>query len=203
MNNNNNQIEEYLFSISKEMSYIEIYDFKNDRIYQKILYDFTNNTSITSYQHAIIPLFTITSDFSYIFGFIKNDEINPNTFIFQKHTFNSIENFENEPTIVSSKIYKRSILHEQTGFSCFLTEKNNIICFFLTYYIEYIITAFDINYNEIKNITLPYSSLNMNETFYKCLKLKEGIGVFSYYRHFENENPEYYPVILFKEYLET
>ena len=201
--NNNDIIEEYLFSISKVMSYVEIYDFQNDKIYQKVLSNFANNTNITSYQHVIIPLFTITSDFSYLFGFIKNDAINPYTFIFQKHTFNTIDNFQTEKTIVSSKIYKRSISNDQTGFSCFLTEKNNIICFFLTFDTQYIITAFDIDLNEIKYITLPYTSVYFKETFYKCINLKNGIGVFSYYKHFTYQNPEYYPVIVFKQYQET
>ena len=203
MKNSSNEIEEFLFSISKKVSYVEIYDFKNDIIYQKILNNFSNNETITSFQHVIIPLFTSSTDFSYIFGFIKNDEENPYTFIFQKHTFNSIENFENENSFISTFFYRRSIFFDQTGFSCFLTENRIIICFFLTFDIEYIISAFDVDLNEKKSIPLPYSPVKFNQTFYKCIHLKNEIGAFIYFKNYENQNPNFYPVILFKEYQET
>ena len=204
LSGNENNNKEYLISIPNSRAYVEIYDFENGIIYQKVLKTFADQTDINSYQHVAISLFSNNFDYYYLFGFIGNKDSNRNTYLFQRHKFNSIENFENENTINFSKFYIKAISNAQTGFSCFKTEKQIIICFFLTYEMEYIITAFDTDLNEKKSITLPYTSLNFNETFYKCAHLKKEIGVFSYFKNFQDEeNPKYYPVILFKEYQDT
>ena len=199
----NNKKEEYLISLSKENSYAEIYDFKNDIIYQRPLYDFANMTSITSYQNMAISLFSNTSDYYYLFGFIGSNIFNKNKFFIQKHIFKSIENFQNDTTKIISIIYKQATNDDATGFSCFQTEKKNIICFFLSNESEYIITVYDLDLKEIENTTLPHTSLKFERTFYKCLHLEGEIGVFSYFENFTGKNPEFFPIIIFKEFYEN
>ena len=67
------------------------------------------------------------------------------------------------------------------------------MCFFLTNDKKYIITAYDIELKEKKNIILPLTELNFPETFYKCIHLKKEIGIFIYYPHF-NGDIQFFPV---------
>ena len=202
LSDNNSNKNEYLISLSYSDSYVEIYDFKNGEIYQKHLYDFSKMQYISSYQNMAIPLFSNNSDYYYLFGFIGDtNNTTENKFIIQKHIFKSIINITNENTMKSIAINKKAIYHEKTGFSCFQTEKQIIMCFFLTNDKEYIITAYDIDLQEKKNITLPLTELKFVETFYKCIHLKKEIGIFIYYPYFNNnENVKFFPVLLFKEY---
>ena len=73
---------------------------------------------------------------------------------------------------------------------------------FLTIDKEYIITAYDINLNEINNTILPNTDWAFEKTFYKCIHLEKEIGVFIYFRFFEG-NVNYFPVLLFIEYQDS
>ena len=202
----NNKKEEYLISLSNRQSYVEIYDFENDIIYQRPINNFAEMEFVSSYQTMIISLFSNTSDYYYLFGFIGSNNfynLTENKFFIQKHIFKSIENFQNDTTKMISIKYKQATNNIETGFSCFQTEKQTIICFFLTDKGEYIITAYDLNLIEKKNITLPYTKYFFEQTFYKCFYLKDEIGVFSYFEYFEGRNPEYFPIIIFKKYYEN
>ena len=200
----NNETDEYLLSISDENSYVEIYDFKNYKIYKKLIYDFTDIKYVTSQQNMAISLFSNSSDYYYLFGFIGNNNTHENIFFIQKHIFKSLENFEKNKTKEISKIYTQTINDKKTGYSCFQTEKLNIICFFLTFENKYVINSYDLDLNLKKSITLPLDTkLHFNETFYKCIHLKGEVGVFSYFEHFEGGTIKYFPVIIFKEYYEN
>ena len=203
--NKNNKSKEYLMSVSKMNSFVEIYDFENDKIYQKILYDFSKMKYIDSYQNMAIPLFSNTSDYYYLFGFIgNNSDFHEQKFIIQKHIFNSIENFHEKETLNKSIIFDKEAVHYlKTGFSCFQTKKQFIICFFLTSSKEYIIVVFDSDLNEKSKITLPSTELFFRETFYKCVHLKDEIGIFAYYKYYLSDNPQYFPILVFKEYKEN
>ena len=198
-----NENEEYLLSISKENSYVEIYDFKNYKIYKKLIYDFTDIKYITSQQNMAISLFSNSSDYYYLFGFVGSNNTHENIFYIQKHIFKSLESFENNKTKEISKIVTQTISNKQTGYSCFQTEKQIIMCFFLTIEQKYIINAYDLDLNLKKSITLPDTKLHFEQTFYKCFHLKSEIGVFSYFEFFEGKNPDYFPVIIFKEFYEN
>ena len=92
--------KEYLMSISKKNSYVEIYDFDKNIIYQKHIKSFTNtNNLVVSFRHSLIPIFSNNStDFYYLFGFVNNG----NNYILQKHKFQSLENFQNDITLNKS-----------------------------------------------------------------------------------------------------
>ena len=69
---NTTEKKEYLMSLSKKISYVEIYDFENEIIYKKDLTLFTNCTDqIYSYRHAFIPLLSNDSNYYYLLGFIN------------------------------------------------------------------------------------------------------------------------------------
>ena len=201
LSGNQTNKKEYLMSISKERSYVEIYDFENGKIYQKLLNDFVKMKYISSYQHVAIPLFSDNNDYYYLFGFIGNtSEDKENKFVLQKHIFKSIENFDREETLnlsVNTNLIAIDII--KTGFSCFQTEMHYIMCFFLNKDKKYIIIAYDENLIEQKRVELPHTNTFYNEMFYKCIHLKEEVGIFIYY--VENTFKQiYFPTILFKQY---
>ena len=192
---------EYLMSLSKCDTFAEIYNFKNGAIYKKNLHDFVNDANsgykdndINSYRHAFIPLFSNDSNYYYLLGFINYE----NKFIIQKHLFNSLQNFGNETTLkksiqINNINSKKSSVFDKSGLSCFQTEKEYIICFFLNESFNYLIVAFDPNLEEINNVSISSNINTVNNVFYKCIHLKGEIGVFSYYEGF-------FPVLLLKEF---
>ena len=192
--------KEYLLSVSKEKSYVEIYDFENDKNYQKYLYDFAKMKYINSYQNVAIPLFSDNNDYYYLFGFIGNtSEYTDNKFVLQKHKFISLENFENDKTLKLFHNNSKAIDIFNTGFSCFQTEKHYIICFFLTSEEKYNITVY--KQNLIKETSIEFSSkkIKFNQVFYKCIHLKGEVGIFIYYE-LNTESNKFYPTLLFKDY---
>ena len=72
---------EYLMSVSKYDSFVEIYDFENETIYKKELEKFTNNT-IKSFRHAFISLFSNDTNYFYLLGFIKDGISSKNIYLF-------------------------------------------------------------------------------------------------------------------------
>ena len=180
--------KEYLMSISKGLALLEIYDFDNNNIYTKNLKEFTNNT-INSFRHALISLKPNDNNYYFLLGFI-NDYYE---YIIQKHLFYSIKNFTSgDNTLIESiKVDYIEAINRDSGLSCFQTEKQFIICFFLNNE-GYSIITFDTNLIEV-NRTMLNSQIIGNNPFYKCLHLKDEIGIFTYYNNS-------FPVLLFKEF---
>ena len=193
-----NKEKEYLLSLSFGNSYVEIYDFDNHTIIQKLLTDFSNLKCISSFQNVAISLLSRNYDFYYLFGFIGYTEnFSDHKFIIQKHIFYSLDNFNTQETLNKSNIYKNinAIYKENTGFSCFQTKNQIITCFFLNDNQEYIIVAYDYNLNILKDDVVSREDIFFNQTFYKCIHLKGEIGVFSYYKKFSI----FYPILFFKK----
>ena len=195
---NNNNETEYLMSFAKESSFVEIYDFKKGITYKKNLQKFLDNT-ISSYRHAFISLFSNDTNYFYLLGFINDDK----KFVIQKHIFYSLQNLETENTLNKTITIKNLEAKSLSGFtsyvsgiSCFQTERHFIICFFLNKVSNYLIVAYNLNLEEIKNVYISSNINSYNNVFYKCLLLKGDIGVFTYY---EDSNP----VLLFKEFNST
>ena len=163
---NGSDTKEYLLSVSKEDSFVEIYDFENYIIYQKHLYNFSKLSYINSFKNVAIPLFSSNNnEYYYLFGFIgENDKTE---FILEKHIFKSLETFEKTNT--SEKNLKienyNSIFYKDTGFSCFQTEQFIIICFLLTSSKEYVIIAYNSNLEKQAFITIKETDLFFTETF--------------------------------------
>ena len=71
--NNGTKGKEYLMSLSKENSYVEIYDFNNNTIYQKHLKNFID-VNVYSFRHAAIALNSNNNENNYLFCFIGNKD---------------------------------------------------------------------------------------------------------------------------------
>ena len=194
--------KEYFFSISKLDCYGEIFDFENDIMYNKSVTTFSKYKYTITYRHAFVPYKTPSSgSYFYLFGFIKSDD--STTFknasvVLQKMRFKSYTDFPRKNTYISiSNAYGYIV-------SCFQTEKEIFICFYLTtsngkYYYNLIKVEGDLSNNVTYSFESSYtSSIELN--FYKCVHLKGEVGAFLYYDYVSSV---LYPIILFKEFDHT
>ena len=183
-------------SLSKLECNAELFDFDNDIVYKKTISDFTTLSGIFSLRHAFFSLSDSGSQHYYIFGF--NSYHNwENKLYLQKHIFNSISNFESTTTYTGEGITEDNV----TGYeaSCFKTVNELIICFafkkidekFYYYFLKYDSDFTNYDYRRIS------SSMNDVNTFYKCIHLKDEIGVFAYYY---NYTTYFVPTFLFRTY---
>ena len=181
---------EFLMSFSLENSYVELYDFDNKNKYMKTLDLFASNTNY-SFRNVLISLKPNDTNYYNLLGFINYKQ----EYIIQKHLFYSIDNFYENNTLINNITIKniRAIKRRGSGLSCFQTEMQYIICFLLNQSTNYFIIAFDTNLKEINNTTLDSIIRSNDDPFYKCLHLKDEIGIFTYYNNF-------FPVLLFKEF---
>ena len=195
---NTDDENEYLLSISKEKSNVEIYDFKNDKIYLKNITIFSKINVITSFLNTAVALYSNNTDYKYLFGFIGKNNSGDVKYFIQIHQFKDIKNFENSETLIITKEIETAAF-EKSGLSCFQTGNQIIICFFLITG-NYTIIAFNTRLERLTktdfafdiNIVYNYN----NNPFYKCIHLKKEIGIFAY---FNNNNPH----LLFKEYQDS
>ena len=188
--------KEYFLSLSKLECNAELFDFDNDIVYKKTISDFTTLSSIFSLRHAFFSFSDSGSQHYYIFGF--NSYHNwANKLYLQKHIFNSISNFEWATTYTGEGITEDNV----TGYeaSCFKTVNELIICFafkkvdeqFYYYFLKY-----DSDFTNYDNRRIA-STMNDVNTFYKCIHLKDEIGVFAYYYNFTTY---FIPIFLFRIY---
>ena len=195
---NTSDTKEYLMSLTKGNTPVEIYDFDNNITYANRLINITNvkfTNYISSYSHALISLNSNDTNYYFLLGFINQINDYEYEYIIQKHLFYSIESFNsNGKTLVkNTTINNIKPIKPESGLSCFQTEKQFIICFLLNERTNYYIIAFDTNLTEINNITLNFNTFFIDNPFYKCLHLKDEIGIFTYYYNS-------FPVLLFKEF---
>ena len=109
---------------------------------KKSVKSFTKYTYTTTYRHALVPYKTMSQNsYFYLFGFIKSDISNSftnSTFNLYKIRFKSDTSFPNRNRVISMPNAYGNIV------SCFQTEKELFICFYLTkfediYYYNFIL----------------------------------------------------------------
>jgi hypothetical protein len=190
--------KEYLISTGKVDSYVEIYDFENNEIYKKPINIFTNHSYVGSFRNMGIFLSSNSSDHYYLFGFAirENDDLKISL---QIHKFNGVKNFSHSNTF-QREIKINNPNNNRDGISCFITENQTIMCFYITLNntnrVNYNIIAYDLNLQQKGNI-ISFIDYNNSIPFYRCIHLKEEIGVFSYYK---KNSDKYYPILLFKQF---
>ena len=178
-----------------------MYDFENKNIYTKSMTNFAKYYVGSFRNIGTFLLSWNNSGLYYLFGFtIKKD----NTFKYslQIHKFNEIENFNIYQTFQrEDKI--DNVHYKRDGISCFKTDNQIIMCFNLTKYstsnVNYNNIAYDINLQKQGNVISFTDSYNTNP-FYRCIHLKEELGVFSYYKY---NSISYYPILYFKQFYGT
>ena len=199
--------KEHFLWVSKLENYAEMFNFENGKIYKTSSSKFGGVTEVLSMRHALIPITTEDSIYYYIFGFIARDT-SGNCFIyFRKYqfkiTFNSFYKYSS--TIIKNNAYGNIV-------SCFETKNKLIICFYMT---KTPIQIFPNNYINIINLNLikfnnnlldeKIHSLLLNlddeKNFYKCIHLKEEVGIFAYYDYYYPNFPNVVKLfLLFMEF---
>ena len=185
-----NKGKEYFFTFSKAEGNAEIADFENDKIYSKLVTEFSGDISVKTYRHAIILLDSNDNEYSYMIAFM--DYSDAGHVYFKKYIFSSIENLDG---------MKPGGFEIEKGFgseiSCFKTTSEKIICFFLTNNNgkKFNVYRFDKNFENKVSETFT-SNLNEDKLFIKCIHLKENVGVFS---SFHQYTTGVYPFFIFKE----
>ena len=135
----NSRREEYLISVGKANSYVEIYDFDSNSIkYNKKInefYDLLPENPVISLRNEAILLDKNTSGNYYLLGFtykIFDGKNNFNRFCLQIHNFNFNRA---EISIISKKSKSDSSMgnpfSELISVSCFKTENKYIMCFYV------------------------------------------------------------------------
>ena len=190
--------KQYLISVGKANSYVEIYDFDSNGIYDKSISKFYKLDPVLSLRNEAILIDKNTSGHYFLFGFTYKKyegDNNFNQFCLQIHNLNcELEQFRDLDTSEENK-YKfiNNPFSELIGISCFKTENNNIICFYLTNDSKFNIIVCDFNLNIQTSWATNQLNIPKDKPFYKCIHLKKEIGVFSFY----NNNK---PIFLFKKY---
>ena len=189
INGGENDGKEYLVSIGNDNQYMELYDFDNNKIYQKSAYDLfgTKKTSI----RGVAINYQSNNDYLLLYGYLSDDGSN---FHLKKLKFTSLEitNANTNPKITSKPVitstYGKSL-------SCFMTDLRNIVCLYLynyssntiNYYYFLYLQVFDENFNQITLFKVDSSYIN-EYSFYKCLYLAEEAGLFAFFNKLDN-NP--------------
>ena len=195
---NNDTKGEYFLSLPKLNDNAELFVFDLDLAFYKPVQTFASSLEVRSLRHSFFPLKYRNNyiDNYYLFCFVGRylDQFTESLFI-QKHIFKG-SNWETE-----SSFYDGT--NEPFAFgktiSCFQTESELIICFFMTQLggISYLnLVKYDDKFqNKINsNFPLPYYNENI---FFKAIHIKGEIGVFSYYLQ---EGSSFFPVLLFREF---
>jgi len=191
--------KEYLISTGNKESFVEIYDFENNNIYTKSMTNFTKYY-VESFRNMGIFLSSNNKDYYYLFGYTINEN-NILKYSVQIHKFNEIQNFYSYQTCQNEEKID-NVNNKRDGISCFITNNKIIICFYLTKssyisHVNYNIIALEINLQQKGSIS-TFSDYNNDNPFYRCIHLKEEVGVFSYY--YRNSYGIYYPILLFKQF---
>lgn len=188
---------EYLINISKDSgNNLELYDFKNDYIYEKKLSTFFHSNSVRCISASVIKI--SDSNYNYIIGIIAisydNYGIGIPYFILFKLLFYSKDIVNNDPIF---KIEK-TISSSSRIVSCFETDKKYIMCFYQNASYEYVIGVYDNNLNNKTFLAIQDNGSSDENDFFKSIHFNGEAGAFCYY--IINSNQESNLNIQFKKY---
>ena len=186
----NDNGKEYFMSFSKMEGKAEIFDFENDKIAFKTLEVFSGIEEARSYRKALLPLDHYNNKYYYLYGFVGGPSNSDNHIYFKNFSLSSFDNLG-----VQIKDYVDVIKGYGKDLSCFKTISEKIICFYLTS----INSKVYFNIHSFSNNENYAFESNDDETklFYKCIHLKEEIGVFaSFYKY----SDVIFPFFVFKEF---
>ena len=190
---------EYLLNVGKESTNVEIFDFQSDNVYKRNLYNFLSYDyyNVYSLRNAVVPLYSNSNNYYYLFGFTIKDNMSNKKFIVQQHKFSSLSKFASQQKPQKSNLYSDSAYNEKTGISCYKAENQLVVCFCLTKK-SYDIIIYDSNLDEKKIYSHNLIEVSNAIPFYKCIHLKGNIGIFSYYQ--KDIESKFYPILFFSEY---
>ena len=159
--------KEYIISISSYS--FEIYYFENGLIYEKSIKEAFGIKSIIQYKASFIEL----ENNVYALGIIGMDITNQSFFFIYKLSFTSLNN----PNIELFYFYDSSTAKT---ISCFQTESKRIMCFFQDDINDYVLIAFDQNFDYLNKETIT-TGPNDDENYFECVHFIGEAGAFAYF----------------------
>ena len=196
--------KEYFFCASKLECYAEMINLRNndDYVYKSSVGNFAGITDVKSLRHASISLSNIANNYYYIFAFIGSDSSYIDKIYLRKYIFTTSSSFFQYSTSITIENPIGKMI------SCFETKNNLIICFYMTKVHEEIYSGFyvdssyfnlvkysiDLSDDKLYSFELNYEDQN---SFYKCIHLKDEVGVFAYYNYLTDILQ---PILLFKQF---
>ena len=187
--------EEYLVSMTKDhTNCIELYDFKNNITYEKVIKTFFFNLQVLTLRTSIIKL--RTDDDYYILpicGILYSPNKSTNFYLI-KFLFTSEDIVNNDPIVGKVK----TASSESRTVNCFQTNKNYIICFYQNATLDYIIGVYDYDLNNKASLNI-YKGSSGIDIFFKSVHFKGEVGAFGYY-YYDEEKKESYLYMQFKEF---
>ena len=167
--------KEYIVSFGSNEAYFEIYDFDdNNKVYKQAGTSFFG-TGYNNFYYA--SMLKLNNDVNYyILGYIAQDSSTSRNFYLMKVLFNNLNiGTTNNPTKTSINLPSAVTVSS----SCFLSENDYIICFYLDNSNKYKITAFNEDLDNLGS-TLITSTYFSQKDFYKCVHFTGDAGAFIY-----------------------
>ena len=194
--NTDNYGKEYFLTFSVFECNVELFDFEKDEVHTKTLFDLTTLNIIYSLRHSFFYFSNTNSNYYYFIGLISYHTYEDKIYL-QKHIFNLNNNFEE----ISSYTNEGTNIPDAFGheISCYQTVKGLINCFTMNKFsdgIYHLMVKYENDFSDYIDESIK-STINDEFTFYKCIHLKEELGVFTYYY---NETNKFYPILLFREF---
>ena len=159
--------KEYIISISSNI--FEIYDLESGLINEKKIEDFLGIQSINQYIASFIEL----ENNVYALGIIGTNLSGQSCFFIYKLSFTSLNNTDIQLVHSYSSTTAKTV-------SCFKTESKKIICFFQDDSQNYVLIAFDYNFNYL-NKEIIATGPNVDTNYFECVHYIGEAGAFAYF----------------------
>ena len=191
-NDNFDENKQFLVSISLYLGFLEIYDLdSNNLTFNKISINDFGNYVIYSRKGSIIEL----NNKEYLYFFLgKNKNDHTHYVVLQKFSF-----YDNN--INKDNLNEKWLTEEEKSIrvpysrvvSAFKTESNEIIIFYISFGNKYKIELLNETYHTTyeKYLENPNNFNPDNSLFFKCIHLKESIGIFFYYNDTNSFHPKF------------
>ena len=177
--------KEYLMSVSMDEHNCELYDFENDNIISKKSSEFLEHKMASIRETSIA--FTLEGDNYIFFPYITDKKVIIETFLFNsKNIKNDVQNI---------KTYSSGLKKTGNSIYCYKCSLVDIfICFYFDiesskgkYYI--LVLEQELKKLALESFTTEKADIN---SFYKCINLKNNVGIFIYYEKYQNK---YFPFL--------
>ena len=187
--------QEYFLSLSINNGFTELFDFENNKIFALKTNTFYSSIIYSGIGSILQFKTNNNSENYYIFSYIINEN---NTYYFElkKYIFLSLD-ISSVGFSMKSKIKYES--SDRKIVSCYETEHQKIVCLYQNLNYEFKISVHSENFKLIAVSTLGIEVEGQNNTiFFKCIHLKNEVGVFIYFNSILFD----YPIMSLKEFNE-
>ena len=176
--------KEYLVSIGRMSSNVEVYDFNLNKSYYKETTIIFKNRTINSARETALKISSNNQTYILLCALVKSTNL---YFSLHKLNFSSIYVNEIEPFIESYDSEEENAKGEIV--SCFETKLNIIICLyncFIGKTYGHCLLAFNYNLEKLGSYYIQGTSKGKATFYSKCIHYKDEIGVFNYYNEIPN-----------------